>query len=151
MPQSLAQVWLHVIFSTKNRRTFLQDQTFREEMFRMLAHTVGDCGCISASVGGWVDHVHLLVGLTRTITIAKLVETVKIETSKWAKDAEAGSPQFAWQSGYGAFSVSHSNTRWVDRYIRDQATHHEELTFQDEFRRICKKHGLEIDERYVWD
>ena len=151
MPQSLAQVWLHVIFSTKNRCTFLQEKAFREEMFRMLAHYVSDCGCISASVGGWVDHVHLLVGISRTTTIAKLVETLKIETSKWAKDAKNGSGSFAWQSGYGAFSVSHSNASRVDQYIRDQATHHQKLTFQEEYRRICQKHGLEIDERYVWD
>ena len=87
MPQSLAQVWLHVIFSTKERRPFFQNSEFREEMFRMLAHHVKEAKSASASVGGYVDHVHLLVGLSRTITIAKLVEQVKTETSKWAKKA----------------------------------------------------------------
>jgi len=85
MPQSHAQVWLHIVFSTKERRGFLQKEPFRDQMFRMLAHHVKQCGCVSASVGGHVDHVHLLVGLSRTITIADLVEQVKTETSKWAK------------------------------------------------------------------
>ena len=73
MPQSHAQVWLHIIFSAKDRRSFLEDTSFREAMFRMLAHQVKECKCVSASVGGHIDHVHLLVGLARTITIAQLV------------------------------------------------------------------------------
>jgi len=82
MPQSHAQVWLHIVFSTKERRGFLQKESFRDQMFRMLAHHAKECGCVSASVGGHVDHVHLLVGLSRTITIADLVEHVKTKTSK---------------------------------------------------------------------
>ena len=151
MPQSLAQVWLHVVFSTKERRPFLQDENFRIEMFRMLAHHVQESKCISASVGGYFDHVHLLVGLSRTITIAKLVENIKTETSKWAKTANSCTSLFSWQSGYGVFSVSHSNRGEVDAYIRDQSKRHEKLSFQDEFRAICKRHEIEIDERYVWD
>lgn len=117
----------------------------------MLAYHIKESDCVSASVGGHIDHVHLLIGLSRTITIAKLVERIKTETSRWAKDAVGGSSMFAWQSGYGAFSVSHSMTSAVDEYIRCQAEHHAALSFQDEFRRICSKHGIEIDERYVWD
>jgi putative transposase len=151
MPQSLAQVWLHIVFSTKERRPFLQDDVFREEMFRMLSTHVKESKCVSASVGGHFDHVHLLVGLSRTITIALLVENIKTETSKWAKKARGGTSVFAWQSGYGVFSVSHSKRKEVDVYIRDQARHHEKKTFQDEFRAMCKRHEIEIDERYVWE
>ena len=151
MPQSHARVWLHIIFSTKDRRPFLQKETFRTEMFRMLAHHVKESKCTSASVGGYSDHVHLLLGLSRTLTIAKLVEDVKTETSKWAKHHKDGSSVFSWQSGYGAFSVSHSLMATVDQYIRNQIEHHAKLTFQDEYRRICEKHNIEIDERYVWD
>ena len=89
MPQSLAQVWLHLVFSTKERRPFLNNEEFQIEMFRMLSHHVKEAGCVSASVGGHIDHVHLLVGLSRTITIAKLVEKIKTETSTWAKTKEA--------------------------------------------------------------
>ncbi|MCR9292648.1 MAG: transposase, partial [bacterium] len=129
----------------------LQSEDFRVEMFKLLAHEVKSTNCISASVGGHIDHVHLLVGLARTITIAKLVEHVKTETSRWAKTAAGGVPTFSWQSGYGAFSVSHSLRNIVDQYIRNQDEHHKRLSFQDEFRLICQKHGIEIDERYVWD
>lgn len=151
MPQSLSQVWLHIVFSTKDRRAFLQNETFRCEMFRMLAHHVKESGCVSASVGGYIDHVHLLTGLSRTVTIAKLVEHVKTETSKWAKSSDVGTAVFSWQAGYGAFSVSHSKRNDVDAYIRGQSEHHANLSFKDEFRRMCDRHGIEIDKRYVWD
>ncbi len=106
---------------------------------------------MSGSVGGHIDHVQLLVGLSRTITIAQLVETIKTETSKWAKKAEGGTALFSWQSGYGAFSVSHSKSNDVDAYIRDQAIRHRKQSFQDEFRLLCIRHEINIDERYVWD
>ena len=95
--------------------------------------------------------MHLLVGLSRTITIADLVEHVKTETSKWAKKDREGNSLFQWQSGYGAFSVSHSMKDKVDEYIRSQEQHHAMSSFQDEYRRLCEKHGIEIDQRYVWD
>jgi REP element-mobilizing transposase RayT len=120
-------------------------------MFRMLAFHVKDAGCVSASVGGSVDHVHLLVGLARTLSTAKLVEKIKTETSKWAKKSDEGTSRFAWQSGYGAFSVSHSNRKAVDRYIRNQDDHHCRRSFQDEFRALCKRHEVTIDERFCWD
>lgn len=151
MPQSHAQVWVHLVFSTKDRRPFLRKDSFRTEMFRMLSHQVNESKCTSASVGGYFDHVHLLLGLSRTITIAKLVENVKTETSKWAKHHQDGSPAFSWQAGYGVFSVSHSLLDSVDKYIRNQIEHHAKVTFQDEYRRICEQHNIEIDERYVWD
>ncbi len=151
MSQSHAQIWIHIVFSTKNRRPFLQDADFQEEMFRMLSHHVKESKCVSASVGGHIDHAHLLVGLSRTITIAKLVEIVKTETSKWAKKAQRGAADFSWQAGYGAFSVSHSLLDTVDRYIRNQRDHHTRRSFQEEYRQLCAKHDIEIDERYVWD
>jgi putative NIF3 family GTP cyclohydrolase 1 type 2 len=93
----------------------------------------------------------MLVGLSRTITIAKLVEHVKVETSKWSKKVPGGHDKFTWQAGYGAFSVSHSVRDKVDTYIRNQVEHHERISFQDEYRELCRKHEIEIDERYVWD
>jgi len=151
MPQSHAQVWLHIVFSTKDRRRFLENDSFREQMFRMLSHQVKECGCINASVGGHIDHVHLLVGFSRTRTIADLVEHVKTETSKWAKKVADGTADFRWQSGYGVFSVSHSMKDKVDQYIRHQNEHHATKSYQDESRQLCERHGIDIDERYVWD
>jgi REP element-mobilizing transposase RayT len=151
MPQSHAQIWLHTVFSTKNRRDFFEQPEFREQMFRMLAHHVKEIGCVVAIVGGHVDHVHLVTSLSRTLPISKFVEVIKTETSKWAKDAEGGNPEFAWQAGYGVFSVSASNLPTVKQYVVDQEQHHAERSYQDEFRLLCVKHGIEIDERYVWD
>jgi REP element-mobilizing transposase RayT len=151
MPQSHAQVWLHIVFSTKDRRPFLRKDAFRADMFRMLSHHVKESNCAGASVGGSYNHAHLLVGLSRTIAIAKLVENVKTETSKWSKHHKDGSSFFARHSGYGAFSVSHSLMSTVDTSIRNQVEHRAKLSFQDEYRRICEKHNIEIDERYVWD
>ena len=85
MPQSHAQVWLHIVFSTKNRHVYLEEPEFRNQMFRMLAYHVKEIGCVVGIVGGHVDHVRLLVGLSRTIKICKLIEVIKRETSKWAK------------------------------------------------------------------
>lgn len=151
MPQSHAQVWLHIVFSTKERQPFLKDPGFRAEMFRMLAYHVKEAKCVSGCVGGHVDHVHLLTGISRTITIAKLVELTKSETSQWAKKTDQCHSNFQWQSGYGAFSVSHSLRSNVDSYIRNQEQHHAKLSFKKEYRQLCKKHDLDIDERYVWD
>ena len=151
MPQSHAQVWLHAVFSTKNRKPYLEKQEFRDQMFRMLAYHVKEVGCVVAIVGGHIDHVHLLVGLSRTLKICKLVEVIKSETSKWAKKAKGGASNFAWQSGYGVFSVSYSNLDDVKRYIENQDQHHAKRSYQDEFRILCERHGIEINERYVWD
>ena len=151
MPQSLSQVWLHVVFSTKERRAFLQNPDLREEMFRMLSHHVAEAGCFPKLSGGWIDHVHVVCGLGRTVTIPQLVEHLKTETSKWAKKPPLGVPGFTWQAGYGAFSVSQSNLQQVLQYVAQQEKHHQKKTYQDEFRELCQKHEIEFDERYVWD
>lgn len=151
MPQSLARVWLHIVFSTKERRAFLQRDDFRDEMFRMLSHHVEQTGCTPVRTGGSIDHVHIVCGLSRTVTIADLVETVKTETSRWAKKAPHAVKHFAWQAGYGAFSVSQSNLDRVVEYVDSQQEHHRAKSFQDEFRSLCRRHRIEIDERYVWD
>ncbi len=151
MPQSLSQVWLHIVFSTKDRHAFLQNADFRDEMFRMLSHHVSEIGCFPKLSGGWIDHVHGVCGLSRTVTIAQLVEHLKTETSRWVKKQPSGAKSFTWQAGYGAFSVSQSNLDRVVAYVEQQEKHHRKRTYQDEFRELCRKHNLEIDERYVWD
>jgi len=114
MPQSLARIWLHIVFSTKERRAYLQNEHIREELFRLLGHHANAIDCQSARVGGWIEHVHVLCGLARTVTVAQLIENLKTETSKWIKKQSPDLSMFHWQSGYGAFSVSQSN---VDQVI----------------------------------
>jgi len=151
MSQSLVQVYLHVVFSTKDRQPFLGDQELRD---RTHAYLVGVCrnqGAISLIVGGVADHIHILCRMAKVLSIADFIKEVKRESSKWAKQQHRDLRGFYWQSGYGAFSVSPSHVDALVEYIHNQEEHHKQESFQDEFRRICKKYGVEIDERYVWE
>ena len=151
MPQSLARVVLHVVFSTKNREPFLKDDDVRRRLHAYMAGVLQRIGCEPILIGGVEDHVHVLCNLSRTVTIAQLVEEAKKSPSKWVKEQGPQYREFFWQSGYGAFSVSQSNVEQVRAYIATQGEHHRKVSFQDEFRALCRKHGVEIDERYAWD
>ncbi|MBI3410755.1 MAG: IS200/IS605 family transposase [Planctomycetes bacterium] len=151
MPQSLAQIYVHIVFSTKERRPFLQDQSLREEAHKYLGAMCNNLDCPVLRVGGVADHVHVLCRLGRTITLADLVRELKRESSKWLKTKAPTLDDFHWQNGYGAFSVSPAHVEAVRQYIANQEEHHRATSFQDEFRRLLKKYGLEWDERYVWD
>ena len=118
-------------------------------MFYYLGGTLKNIECPPIKIGGMPDHVHLLFALHRTRSISKVVEEVKKESSIWAKDIFH--PDFYWQSGYGAFSVSPSNVPAVVNYIENQEEHHRVKTYKDELRQTFRKHGIEWDERYVWD
>ena len=148
MPQSLARVLVHLVFSTKKRAPLLIEGA-RERAFAYLGATLNGIGCPVITVGGVADHVHLLFVLGRTVSLSKAVEEVKKESSKWAKDdVNSG---FYWQNGYGAFSVSPSNVEQVQASIENQEEHHRTMTFQEEFRTLLARHEIEWDERYVWD
>ncbi len=105
----------------------------------MLGHHAKEIGCPPACSGGWIDHVHILCGLARTVSVAELLEHLKTETSKWIKRRACDLPDFRWQAGYGAFSVSQSAVPQVVDYIERQAEHHRTMSFQEEFRLICQK------------
>ena len=120
----------------------------------MHSYLIGTCQnleCPSIVVGGVEDHVHILCRFGRSISVSDLIRELKRESSKWFKDEFPLMQEFYWQSGYGAFSVSASQLELVTEYIRRQEEHHRKVSFQDEFRMLLKKHGLEWDERYVWD
>ena len=150
MPQSLSLVIIHVIFSTKERRPFL-DPAARPKLHAYLATIARNLGCEAYRVGGVADHVHLAIRLSRTVTISDLVQELKTSSSKWVKTLSSDLTAFAWQRGYGCFSVGPSDLDALRSYIDDQENHHRTRTFQDEFRMFLKKYGLEYDEAYVWD
>jgi REP element-mobilizing transposase RayT len=150
MPQSLAKVYVHLVFSTKNREPLLVDE-WREELFRVLGGTAHNLDCPSLLVGGMADHVHLLLNLGRTITIAEAVGKIKSTSSLWVNQTRGLPHDFHWQAGYGAFSVSQSNVEAVRDYIRRQPEHHKKQSFQDELREWLRRYEIEWDERYVWD
>jgi putative transposase len=151
MPQSLSVVYLHLVFSTKDRRPFLRDPILRGEMHAWLGGASRELGCPSVLVGGVEDHVHILARLGRTISQADWVKELKRTSSIWIKEHDRNSRDFAWQAGYGVFSVSASNREAVRDYIARQEEHHLKQSYQDEYRFLLKKHGEEWDERYVWD
>jgi putative transposase len=150
MPQSLAKVYLHVIFSTKSREPWLADE-WRDELFHVLGGSANHLACQTLIVGGVSDHVHTLFQLGRTITIADAVGKIKSTSSAWVNQTRGSAVPFHWQSGYAAFSVSQSNVEAVREYIRRQPEHHRTQTFQDELREWLRRYEVEWDERYVWD
>jgi putative transposase len=150
MPQSLAKVYLHLIFSTKNRAPLLVSPV-RESLHRYTATVLDNLGCHTILINSVEDHVHVLFELARTITISAVVENVKTASSRWLKTQPGINRRFAWQNGYGVFSVSVSSLPAVRKYVADQEEHHRRRSFQDEFRAILDKHGIAYDERYVWD
>jgi REP element-mobilizing transposase RayT len=150
MAQSLAKVYLHAVFSTKNRVPVLADE-WREELFHVLGGTANNLGCQSLIVGGVTDHVHMLFQLGRTISIAEAIGKIKSTSSLWVGQNRSELTDFHWQAGYAVFSVSQSNVEAVREYIRNQEEHHRKRTFQDELRELLRRYEIDFDERYVWD
>ena len=148
MPQSLSFLLVHVIFSTKDRRPLLNG-AIRPALHAYLATVVRDRRCDCFRVNGMADHVHLAIRLHPTIGLAKLLETVKANSSKWLK--QQGIMDFAWQRGYGAFSVSPADAGALILYIERQEEHHRKRDFQAEMRAFFEKYHVTFDEKYVWD
>lgn len=151
MPQSLAKVYVHIVFSTKYRYPFLTDKNIRSEMHAYLGGTCNELDSPVLTVGGVADHVHVLCRLTRNLSIAKVVGDMKRSSSKWIKTKGTLLRKFAWQNGYGAFSVGQSEVERVRKYIEGQEEHHRRKAFQEEYRSFLNEFGVEYDERYVWD
>jgi REP element-mobilizing transposase RayT len=151
MPQSLAKILIHTVFSTKNRQPFFKDRALREESHRYIGGILAKLDCQPLIVGGVEDHIHFLCTLSRTCTVADMVKEVKRASSLWVKTKSSGLDDFSWQNGYGAFSIGASQTETVRRYIAGQEEHHRRISFQDEFRELLRRYGIEFDERYVWD
>jgi len=150
MPQSLSFTLVHIIFSTKDRRPFITKDVI-EDLHAYLSETSRNQGCECYRVGGVEDHVHLAVRLSRTITVAKLIEELKKTSSKWMKTKSAHLTGFTWQRGYGCFSLSPKDLDKLISYVDNQRKHHEKKTFQDEFREFLEAYGIDYDEKYVWD
>ena len=150
MPQSLSLVLLHIILSTKGRKGILERE-FRSRMHSYLASVSRNLKCECFRVGGTADHVHLAIRLPRTICVAAMVEQLKTASSVWAKGQSPDQRTFAWQRGYGCFSISHRDLNAHVNYIDNQEQHHKKRTFQEEYRMFLHKYGVKYDEAFVWD
>lgn len=156
MPQSLGQIYIHTIFSTKNRVRALAYPELRTQLDAYAAGVLNNMDCHVTIAGAVIDHMHILFCLARTMAVADAIAVVKKRSSSWVKEQkpEAKDPylvKFAWQAGYGAFSVSASKLDDVRAYIANQEEHHRRVSFQDEYREFLKRYGVHFDERYLWD
>jgi REP element-mobilizing transposase RayT len=150
MSQSLVKNLIHLVYSTKQRQPWIP-KAHREGLFAYQAGIYQQWRSPALVIGGVDDHVHALFALSRNYALKKIVEEVKKGSSKWMKSEGPRSPDFHWQAGYAAFSVSQSSVEEVKRYIENQEEHHRRMTFQDELRALLQRHEIEFDERYVWD
>jgi putative transposase len=148
MSQSLANILIHAIRSTKDRHPLIPDD-LRAGLHGYLSGILKNLESPALIINSVSDHVHVLCQLSKNIAACKLIEEIKKGSSKWMK--ENGVREFAWQSGYGVFSISQSNADVVREYIEGQPQHHKKRDFKDEFREFCKKYNVALDERYVWD
>ncbi len=144
------QLLYHVVFSTKNRKRTLADG-FREEVFAYMAGTATKLECFAIKVGGFYDHVHLLLRVPAKFAVSDVIGSLKSNTSKHINDTSRRIEKFGWQDGFGAFSVSVSQKDRVVDYIERQMEHHLMQSFEDEYLSLLQKHEVEYDPKYVWD
>lgn len=150
MGHSFVSALCHCAFSTKNRRRTIGDG-LRQRLWPFMGGIARKNRVTALVIDGVEDHVHLLLSLPSTIAIAEAIKMIKGGSSAWVHGEFPAHRDFAWQEGYGAFSIGVSQREATVRYIQSQAKHHRRKTFQDEFREFLKRHGFECDERYVWD
>ncbi|MGJ8695680.1 MAG: IS200/IS605 family transposase [Verrucomicrobiaceae bacterium] len=150
MPQSLSEVIVHFIFSTRNRAPLI-DSHIRPDLHAYLATAIRENDCEAYRIGGTTDHVHLALRLSRKISQSDIVQTIKQSSSMWIKTKGPQYKNFHWQNGYGAFSVSPSHLDKLIAYIANQEEHHRTKTFKEEYLTFLKRYRITYDEKYLWD
>ena len=149
MAHTFTNLLTHIVFSTKGRAPYLEEEV-QPRLFAYLGGIVQQLKGQPIQINGTADHVHLLVALPPALSVSELLRVVKANSSRWVHEQWPSRRSFAWQEGYGAFSVSPSNAGRVLDYIRNQQAHHRKVTFQEEFLTFLKKHDIAYDERYLW-
>jgi putative transposase len=150
MSQSLANIVVHLVFSTRDRRPLWRDEE-RDQLHAYIVGVLKNYDSTLIEINSVGDHVHILFAQSKNHAPAKIVEQVKTASSTWIKTCDSWYSDFAWQSGYGEFSVSPMHIEPVREYIRGQQPHHEREDFQTEYRQFCEKNSKALDERYAWD
>ncbi len=150
MSQSLANVLVHFVFSTKERHAWIKPE-IEGKLHSYMAGIFKKCDCPPIIVGGAKDHVHILCPLSKKYSMSQVMEKVKTGSSKWAKTQGAEFKKFYWQNGYGAFGACPSIKETTIKYIKNQKKHHEKKTFKEEYLSFLKKYEINFDERYIWD
>jgi putative transposase len=148
--QSLSKILLHIVFSTKNREPLI-DIHFQKDLYAYIAGTCQSLGCETYQVGGMDDHVHIACSLPRTKNPSDLTAEIKRSSSRWISKHQLNALPFAWQAGYGVFSLGQSQLPVLIRYIKNQQEHHKKISFQEEFVMFLKKYDVDYNEKYLWD
>lgn len=149
MSQSLSKLYTHIVFHTKHNQ-YLIKANVENELFAYLGGILKANKCVPIAINGIENHIHILCIQSKNIALADLLEELKRNSSRWIKTKGTHYADFAWQGGYGGFSVSQSKVDVVKRYIENQKEHHKTETFKDEYIRFLKKHEIEYNEEYLW-
>ena len=150
MPQSLAKIYLHIVFSTRDRKPLIMPG-IEDELHRYMAGILKNINSTALVINGTENHIHILNTLSRIVTVSKMLELVKKDSSKWIKTKGHQYANFYWQAGYGTFSVSSTKVEIVKKYIQNQKEHHRKKTFKEEYRDFLKEYKIDYDEKYVWE
>jgi putative transposase len=149
MPNTYTSLYYHIVFSTKNRARHIKPE-IEQRVWEYIGGIARDNKITALLVGGVEDHIHALVTAGPTMAPSKIAQLLKGGSSLWIHTEFPEMRNFAWQDGYGAFTVNKSILPDVERYIRNQREHHSTISFQEEYLEFLKKHGVDYDERYLW-
>ena len=150
MSSTFTNLLFHVIYSTKYRKPLIQ-AVWSERLFEYIGGIIRGERGILLEINGTADHIHFLAKFSPTIAVSDMLRLIKTNSSKWVHDQELAGPEFQWQTGFGAFSVSQSQVDRLRRYIQNQLRHHQQKTFREEFLELLRKHNIEFDERFVFE
>ena len=150
MANTYTNLQYHLVFSTKNRKNIILN-SFRDDLYCYLGGIIRSEKGKMIAIGGTENHVHILANFAKSVPLSSILQQIKGGSSKWLNDKKTLPYRFGWQSGYAAFTVSESMVDVVVKYIQNQPVHHKKITFEDEFVKLLKKHGVEYDEKYLWD
>jgi putative transposase len=150
MAHSYTNLLYHMVFSTKDRQAWL-GEAMSPRLYEYIGGGIRSEGGIAMSINGWRDHIHILAKLRQDKAVSDLIRGIKANSSGWIHRRFPELRGFAWQRGYGAFTVSQSQVESVKRYIANQEVHHQRVSFKEEFIALLEAHGIEYDERYLWD
>jgi len=150
MGTTYTNLLFHIVFSTKYRKNIITPE-IQERLYEYIGGILREQKGILLQIGGMPDHVHILAKLSPSLAISDVIRNTKASSSKWCNETFQTNTKFAWQRGFGAFSVSFSNVAQVQKYVENQQKHHKKISFADEFRHLLVRHGIEFDERYIFE
>lgn len=150
MAQTVFSSYFRIVFSTKHRFDFITPE-IEAQLYAYIGGIVRNLGGKLLAAGGTANHIHVLISMSKKILVPDLVGALKRDSSKWIKTNGGMLAKFAWQDGYAAFSIGHTQIATVEKYIESQKEHHRKKLFEDEMRGFFRKYEIEFDERYIWD